>query len=110
MVKNPPSKDEMQETKVRSLGKKDPLEKKWQPTPVLLPGKSHGQRSLAGYSPGGDRKRVRHDLATEQQQQVERISASRVAPLGTAFLAARSGPLTPTAPQHPGPEQALLGH
>jgi len=23
----------------------------WQPTPVLLPGKSHGQRSLAGYSP-----------------------------------------------------------
>ena len=24
---------------------------KWQPTPVFLPGKSHGQRSLAGYSP-----------------------------------------------------------
>ena len=27
--------------------------KKWQPTPVLLPGKSHGQRSLVGYSPWG---------------------------------------------------------
>ena len=27
--------------------------RKWQPTPVLLPGKSHGQRSLAGYSPWG---------------------------------------------------------
>jgi len=26
---------------------------KWQPTPVLLPRKSHGQRSLAGYSPWG---------------------------------------------------------
>ena len=26
---------------------------KWQPTPVLLPGKSHGWRSLAGYSPWG---------------------------------------------------------
>ena len=26
---------------------------KWQPTPVLLPGKSCGQRSLAGYSPWG---------------------------------------------------------
>ena len=26
---------------------------KWQPTPVLLPGKSHGQRSLVGYSPWG---------------------------------------------------------
>ena len=25
----------------------------WQPTPVLLPGESHGQRSLAGYSPQG---------------------------------------------------------
>ena len=25
--------------------------KKWQPTPVLLPGKSHGWRSLVGYSP-----------------------------------------------------------
>ena len=25
----------------------------WHPTPVLLPGKSHGQRSLAGYSPQG---------------------------------------------------------
>ena len=27
--------------------------RKWQHTPVLLPGKSHGQRSLAGYSPWG---------------------------------------------------------
>ena len=27
--------------------------KKWQPTPVLLPGKSHGWRSLVGYSPWG---------------------------------------------------------
>ena len=27
--------------------------RKWQPTPVLLPGKSHGQRSMVGYSPRG---------------------------------------------------------
>ena len=27
--------------------------RKWQPTPVFLPGKSHGQSSLAGYSPWG---------------------------------------------------------
>ena len=26
---------------------------RWQPTPVLLPGKFHGQRSLVGYSPWG---------------------------------------------------------
>ena len=29
----------------------DALEKRWQPTPVFLPGELHGQRSLAGYSP-----------------------------------------------------------
>ena len=27
--------------------------REWQPTPVFLPGKFHGQRSLAGYSPWG---------------------------------------------------------
>ena len=27
--------------------------RKWQPTPVILPGESHGQRSLEGYSPQG---------------------------------------------------------
>ena len=27
--------------------------RKWQPTPVLLPGKSHGRRSLVGYNPWG---------------------------------------------------------
>ena len=30
---------------------KIPCSRKWQPTPAYLPGKSHGQRSLAGYSP-----------------------------------------------------------
>ena len=30
--------------------------RKWQPTPVFLPGKSHGQRSLAGYSPWGSKE------------------------------------------------------
>ena len=28
-----------------------PWRRAWQPTPVFLPGESHGQRSLAGYSP-----------------------------------------------------------
>ena len=30
---------------------KIPWRRKWQPTPVFLPGKAHGQRSLVGYSP-----------------------------------------------------------
>ena len=41
------------------LGSKITWRRQWHPTPVLLPGKSHGQRSLVGYSPQGCR--VRHD-------------------------------------------------
>ena len=33
--------------------RKIPWRRKWQPTPVFLPGDSHGWRSLVGYSPGG---------------------------------------------------------
>ena len=33
--------------------RKSPWRRKWQPTPVFLPGKSHGQKSLTGYSPWG---------------------------------------------------------
>ena len=33
-----------------------PWRRKWQPTPVFLPGKSHGQRSLVGYSPWGHKE------------------------------------------------------
>ena len=32
---------------------KIPWRRKWQPSPALLPGKSHGPRSLVGYSPWG---------------------------------------------------------
>ena len=38
---------------------------KRQPTPVFLPGKSHGQRSLVDYSPWGHNS-VGHNLATKQ--------------------------------------------
>ena len=56
VVKNLPA---MQETHF-SWVEKIPQRRKWQPTPVFLPGKSHGQRSLVGYSPWVCR-RVRHD-------------------------------------------------
>ena len=41
---------------VRSLGWEDPLEEGMTPTPVFLPGESHGQRSVAGYSPWGHKE------------------------------------------------------
>ena len=50
MIKNLPA---VRETQVRSLGREDPLEREWQPTPVFLSGKSHGSRSLADHSPWG---------------------------------------------------------
>ena len=59
LVKNPPA---MQETWVRFLGWEDSLEKEMGTHSSILPGKSHGQRSMAsvlGVS------RVRHDLATK---------------------------------------------
>ena len=43
----------MRETWVQSLGREDLWRRKTQPTPVLLPGESHGRRSLVGYSPRG---------------------------------------------------------
>ena len=50
MVKNLPT---MQETWFQSLGQEDPVEKEMATTPVFLPGQSHGQRNLVGYSSWG---------------------------------------------------------
>ena len=44
-----------------------PWRRKWQLTPVFLPGQSHGQRTLVGYSPWGYKK-DKYDLVTKQQQ------------------------------------------
>ena len=49
---------------------RSPWRRKWQPTPVFLPGKSHEQRSLASYSPWSH-KRVGHDLVTKQMGVLE---------------------------------------
>ena len=47
----------MRKTWVRFLGREDiPWRRKWQPTPVFLPGESHGQRSLVGCSPRGHKE------------------------------------------------------
>ena len=75
VVKNLPAK---QEIWVGSLSQEDVYSLQWVGnvywrkrrkcllTPVFLPGKSHGQRNLAVYSPRC-RKRVRHNLATKQR-------------------------------------------
>ena len=63
MVKNLPA---IQGTWVQSLGEEDPLEgRAWQPTPVFLPGKFHGQRSLGGLQSLA-LQRVGQDLAQDR--------------------------------------------
>ena len=46
----------MQETGFDHKVGKIPWRRKWQPTPVLSPGKSHRQRNLVGYSPWGHKE------------------------------------------------------
>ena len=52
-----------------------PWRRKWQPTPVFLPGKFHGQSSLVGYSLWGH-KGVGHDWATKQQHKIRQFNSS----------------------------------
>ena len=69
MIKNPPASA----GDVGLIpGREDPLEEEMAPTPVSLPGKSHEERRLVGYSPWGH-KRVGHDLATEHSTAQELI-------------------------------------
>ena len=51
LVKNPPDNAGDADS-ILGLGRL-PWRRKWQPTPVILPGESYGQSSLAGYSPWG---------------------------------------------------------
>ena len=56
VVKNPPAMQETQEMWVQSLGQEDPLEEEMATHSSVLAGKSHGQRSLAGYGPWGHKE------------------------------------------------------
>ena len=56
VVKNLPATQETQQTWFNPWVGRIPWRRKWQPTLVLLTGKSHGQRSLAGYSPWGHKE------------------------------------------------------
>ena len=63
VVKNPPT-NAVDIRDACSIPGEDPWTSKWEPTPVFLPGKSHGQRSLVSYSPWG---RKGSDMTEETQ-------------------------------------------
>ena len=57
MVKNPPvNAGDVRDEDLISRSRRFPWRRAWQPTPVFLPEKSHGQRSLVGYSPEGHKQ------------------------------------------------------
>ena len=59
MVKNPPANvGDIRDPRVHSIPglERFPQKRAWQPTPVFLPGASHGQRSLVGHGPQGCRE------------------------------------------------------
>ena len=45
--------------------------REWHPTPVFLPGESHGQRSLAGYSPWGHKESDTTEQLSKQAFSIE---------------------------------------
>ena len=54
VVKNPPTNaGDIRDVGLIPRSGRFPWRRKWQPTPVFLPEKSHGQWSLVGYSPKG---------------------------------------------------------
>ena len=69
MAKNLPT---IQETRIQSLVGKITWKREWQPTPVLLPAESHGQRALVGYSPWGYKEldTAEHSTGLERASQV----------------------------------------
>ena len=69
MVKNPPTN--AGDTEFDPWLKKIPWKREWQRTPVLSPGKSHGQRSPSSYSPWGHK-----DLDTTEQLGTDVIAIS----------------------------------
>ena len=66
----------MPETWVQSLGWDDPLEKETA-TPIFLPGKSHGQRSLVGYSLWGH-KQLDTTVLLGTHRELERLHSSHL--------------------------------
>ena len=72
MVKNPlANAGDTRDVCLMLSSQKIPWRRKWQPSPVFLPGNFHGQRSLAGYSPWGPK-----ELNMTEQLRIEHIPSA----------------------------------
>ena len=59
---------------IQSLSLEDPWRRKWQPTPVFLLGESHGERSLAGYSPWGRKESDVTEATEHTRTEVDKVT------------------------------------
>ena len=66
MVKILLGSEEMQDTWVMKI----PWRRAWQPTPVFLPGKLHGQGSMVGYTPKGRKELDTTDRLSTHAQDI----------------------------------------
>ena len=75
MAEGPPA---MQEMRVQFQIRKIPWRRKWQPSPVFLPGKFHGQRSLEGYRVrAAEHSRIVPDIARDCEDYKTIVMPSR---------------------------------
>ena len=72
---------------------KIPWRRAWQPTPLFLPGESHGQRSLMGYNPSADKSWTRlKRLSSSSSSMLSHFS--HVLLLATPWTVAHQAPLS----------------
>ena len=83
---------------IAGWGREDPPEKEMDPTPVLLPGETHGQRSLSGYSPWGCKER----------DMTEQLSTHTCAHMHTHTLTCMRSPVTATVTLPSNLEESIL--
>ena len=74
VVKNLPATLETQGPGFNPWVGKIPWRREWQPTPVFLPGKSHGQRSLMDYNPWDHKNLDTIEHLTHKQTKLEKYS------------------------------------
>ena len=87
MVKNPPAKaEDIRDAALIPWVRKILWRRAWQPTPVFLPGESHGQTILTGYSPWGRKETRLRQLSTQHNEQEAEGSIKKVVVKDTFLL------------------------
>ena len=109
MVKNLPADTGDTRCEFDPWVRKIPWRRKWQPAPIFLPRKSHGQRSLVGYSPGVMKSQTRLNTSTTTDTYIKRIQITALKHLFFKKPSAQPGWKHSATPLYPQPHtQSIL--